>query len=180
MAKIADFGLCATITPGKSHISNIRNGTPFYAAPEVVSTGILTRNSDVYAFGVLVSTGHQRTSLLYLSAACCRHSVRGSSSCENSHPSIQGPLLTSILTMSFVWPYSRRCGSCLQARFPGRRPPVVVAAASSCWHVTSRSKQLGEANCLVYASYAAVLPQLGCTRHACQYHLPVVHCFRPL
>jgi serine/threonine protein kinase len=59
MAKIADFGLCATITPGKSHISNIRNGTPFYAAPEVVSTGILTRNSDVYAFGVLVSACKQ-------------------------------------------------------------------------------------------------------------------------
>eukprot|EP00195_Chlamydomonas_chlamydogama_P017133 CAMPEP_0202897514 /NCGR_PEP_ID=MMETSP1392-20130828/6251_1 /ASSEMBLY_ACC=CAM_ASM_000868 /TAXON_ID=225041 /ORGANISM="Chlamydomonas chlamydogama, Strain SAG 11-48b" /LENGTH=1235 /DNA_ID=CAMNT_0049583177 /DNA_START=164 /DNA_END=3873 /DNA_ORIENTATION=+ len=53
-AKIADFGLCATITPGQSHISNIRNGTPFYAAPEVVSTGILTTASDVYSYGVLM------------------------------------------------------------------------------------------------------------------------------
>lgn len=26
VAKIADFGLCATMTPGKTHISNIRNG----------------------------------------------------------------------------------------------------------------------------------------------------------
>lgn len=25
-AKIADFGLCATMAPGKTHISNIRNG----------------------------------------------------------------------------------------------------------------------------------------------------------
>ncbi|KAL6763307.1 kinase-like domain-containing protein [Haematococcus lacustris] len=54
LAKIADFGLCATITPGKTHISNIRNGTPFYAAPETTASGILSKASDAYSFGVLM------------------------------------------------------------------------------------------------------------------------------
>jgi len=52
--KITDFGLCTTIDPTKSHISNITNGTPFYVAPEVVSSGTLTKTSDVYSFGVLM------------------------------------------------------------------------------------------------------------------------------
>ncbi|GAX84642.1 hypothetical protein CEUSTIGMA_g12063.t1 [Chlamydomonas eustigma] len=54
VGKITDFGLCNTIDPNKTHISNISNGTPFYVAPEVVSSGQLTKNSDVYSFGVLM------------------------------------------------------------------------------------------------------------------------------
>ncbi len=55
VAKITDFGLCSTLQPGQSHISNITNGTPFYVAPEVVKSGVQTKTSDVYSYGVLVS-----------------------------------------------------------------------------------------------------------------------------
>ncbi|GAX73206.1 hypothetical protein CEUSTIGMA_g659.t1 [Chlamydomonas eustigma] len=54
VGKITDFGLCTTIEPGKTHISNVTIGTPFYVAPEVVSNGMLTKTSDVYSFGVLM------------------------------------------------------------------------------------------------------------------------------
>lgn len=38
-AKVADFGLCGMLAPGKRHISNALRGTPFYTAPETVATG---------------------------------------------------------------------------------------------------------------------------------------------
>ena len=54
VGKITDFGLCTTIDPGATHISNVTNGTPYYVAPEVVANGMLEKNSDVYSFGVLM------------------------------------------------------------------------------------------------------------------------------
>lgn len=54
VGKITDFGLCTTIDPGMTHISNVTNGTPYYVAPEVVAAGTLTKKSDVYSFGVLM------------------------------------------------------------------------------------------------------------------------------
>ncbi|KAG1663773.1 hypothetical protein FOA52_011824 [Chlamydomonas sp. UWO 241] len=54
VGKITDFGLCSTIDPTRTHISNITNGTPYYVAPEVVECGMLTKTSDVYSFGVLM------------------------------------------------------------------------------------------------------------------------------
>jgi len=54
MAKVTDFGLCTTVDPTKTHVSNVTNGTPFYVAPEVVKLGVTTQKSDVYSFGVLM------------------------------------------------------------------------------------------------------------------------------
>eukprot|EP00195_Chlamydomonas_chlamydogama_P016146 CAMPEP_0202891888 /NCGR_PEP_ID=MMETSP1392-20130828/1814_1 /ASSEMBLY_ACC=CAM_ASM_000868 /TAXON_ID=225041 /ORGANISM="Chlamydomonas chlamydogama, Strain SAG 11-48b" /LENGTH=1173 /DNA_ID=CAMNT_0049575753 /DNA_START=288 /DNA_END=3809 /DNA_ORIENTATION=+ len=54
VAKITDFGLCTTIDPTQSHISGFNNGTPFYSAPEIATTGQATKTSDVYSFGVLM------------------------------------------------------------------------------------------------------------------------------
>lgn len=44
--KVADFGLSVKMALGQSHLSNMRQGTPFYAAPEVVNQGLLSRPAD--------------------------------------------------------------------------------------------------------------------------------------
>eukprot|EP00198_Chlamydomonas_reinhardtii_P013398 XP_001702735.1 serine/threonine protein kinase [Chlamydomonas reinhardtii] len=50
--KVADFGL--SVKMENSHISGLRQGTPFYAAPELTTLGIFSRAADTYAYGVML------------------------------------------------------------------------------------------------------------------------------
>ncbi|KAJ9524676.1 hypothetical protein QJQ45_024241, partial [Haematococcus lacustris] len=54
VAKVGDFGLSHMSKDGQSHVSNVRQGTPFYTAPEVLMEGRLTKAADVYSFGVIL------------------------------------------------------------------------------------------------------------------------------
>ncbi|PNH03291.1 putative serine/threonine-protein kinase [Tetrabaena socialis] len=50
--KIADFGLSVQ-GPDQTHASNMAQGTPFFAAPEVVASGRMSTAADCYSFGVV-------------------------------------------------------------------------------------------------------------------------------
>lgn len=50
-AKVSDFGLSMKLDPSAGHISNVRQGTPFYSAPEVRDAGFLSKAADTFAFG---------------------------------------------------------------------------------------------------------------------------------
>ncbi|KAJ9506321.1 hypothetical protein QJQ45_005061 [Haematococcus lacustris] len=61
IAKVGDFGLSHMSKDGQSHVSNVRQGTPHYTAPEVRTPGYevlmegrMTRAADVYSFGVIL------------------------------------------------------------------------------------------------------------------------------
>ncbi|GFH11996.1 protein kinase domain-containing protein, partial [Haematococcus lacustris] len=54
IAKVGDFGLSHMSKDGQSHVSNVRQGTPHYTAPEVLMEGRMTRAADVYSFGVIL------------------------------------------------------------------------------------------------------------------------------
>jgi serine/threonine protein kinase len=54
LAKVADFGLSRKIPHDKSHTSNIKQGTPFFVAPEVSKQHRLHKTSDVYSYGVIM------------------------------------------------------------------------------------------------------------------------------
>ncbi|GAX82044.1 hypothetical protein CEUSTIGMA_g9472.t1 [Chlamydomonas eustigma] len=54
VCKLADFGLSVKMQAGQSHISNMRRGTPFYTAPEVLSKGNMTKAADTFSYGVML------------------------------------------------------------------------------------------------------------------------------
>lgn len=45
----------ATMDPAATHISNYNSGTPFYAAPEVASSGHASCASDLYRYELLIA-----------------------------------------------------------------------------------------------------------------------------
>jgi serine/threonine protein kinase len=53
-AKVSDFGLSKRLRPGEDRLSNIRQGTPFFMAPEVSQHHEIYPESDVYGFGVIM------------------------------------------------------------------------------------------------------------------------------
>ena len=51
MAKVCDFGLSMKVDLTHGHVSNMKQGTPFYVAPEVHEAGHLSMAADVHSFG---------------------------------------------------------------------------------------------------------------------------------
>jgi serine/threonine protein kinase len=51
-AKVSDFGLSKRMKSKQEYMPNIRQGTPFFMAPELSQKHQLHQQSDVYGFGV--------------------------------------------------------------------------------------------------------------------------------
>ncbi|KXZ49997.1 hypothetical protein GPECTOR_18g152 [Gonium pectorale] len=95
--KIADFGLAVQLQGGsETHLSNMAQGTPFFAAPEVVQYGHLSPAADIYSFGVLlwlllhgVSLGQirhllPRTAHAPIAPLLLRHACRSLPACAHA------------------------------------------------------------------------------------------------
>lgn len=54
VAKVADFGMARRLAQSDAHVSGVRQGTPFFMAPEVQRDHRLLPASDVYSFGVIM------------------------------------------------------------------------------------------------------------------------------
>mmetsp|Transcript_25649 Transcript_25649/g.55849 ORF Transcript_25649/g.55849 Transcript_25649/m.55849 type:complete len:1132 (+) Transcript_25649:194-3589(+) len=80
VCKLADFGLSMKMSAGQSHISNMRRGTPFYTAPEVMSHGNMTKAADTYSLGVMLWE-------LFHSMMCYKVSPEGSFLARSIFPS---------------------------------------------------------------------------------------------
>ena len=66
----------------KSYISNVRQGTPFYTAPEVERTFRMSRSSDVYAFGVMLWEVMMGCSVFVSQCAAPAHVLASATSCK--------------------------------------------------------------------------------------------------
>ena len=55
--QVAEFGLSVLLPTQKSHMSNLRLGTPFYMAPETAFKGHVGSASDVFRW-IALSAAH--------------------------------------------------------------------------------------------------------------------------
>ncbi|KAL6765546.1 kinase-like domain-containing protein [Haematococcus lacustris] len=54
ITKVGDFGLSHEHQEGQTHVSNKRQGTPYYTAPEVLLDGHMTKAADIFSLGVIL------------------------------------------------------------------------------------------------------------------------------
>ncbi len=50
----ADFGLSWKLASGQEHVSDARQGTGLYIAPEVLHVGVMSKAADVFSFGMVL------------------------------------------------------------------------------------------------------------------------------
>ncbi|GAX77869.1 hypothetical protein CEUSTIGMA_g5311.t1 [Chlamydomonas eustigma] len=65
LVKIVDFGLSKSIHGNMTHVSGIKQGTPLYAAPEILREARTSKAADVYSFGVIMWELYHNTLAYY-------------------------------------------------------------------------------------------------------------------
>ncbi|KAG2486855.1 hypothetical protein HYH03_014538 [Edaphochlamys debaryana] len=111
--KIADLGLAVQLA-GATHISNLAQGTPFFAAPEVVLSGHLSPAADIYSFGVLLWLLLHGTSMAQIRPMLPRIQVLSAA-----------PTLLARAAPELPEPARRLLADCL-AEEPAERPSAVA------------------------------------------------------